>query len=254
MFNGSINSELYFIYGLIAIVVMLIIIVIIIDKKDQKKNRRRVRLSDTLNMKPITEDMLRDKNYKHEYDEINMINDDDPDSYVDSREIPQIKIDLRKSGLISDDYDDKYEESDLEKTQAQIRVEEITKALEEAGVDSEDQVDRYSFYEEEQEKNAIISYEELANSYDKLYEENEKQQYIDDATIPINIRELYELTDKEEEYVKEYVNKSKPVIKHTDYISPVYGIHDPNETGNDRDLENANKFLNTLKELKSSLE
>ena len=251
MLNGSINnvsSELYFIYGLIALVVILIAIVIIIDRKEQRKSRRRVKLSDTLNMKPITEDMLRDNTYE----EIDLIKDKKEEK-KEVTEIPQIKLDLDFG-----DEEEVYQESDLEKTQAQIRVEEISKALEEAGVDSEEQVDKYSFYEEEQEKNAIISYEELSNSYDKLYEENEKRQYIDDATIPINIKELYELSDKEEAVVSEYIDDSKKEEinnrKETDYISPIYGIYNPNETKNDKDLENANKFLNNLKELKSNLE
>ena len=114
---------------------------------------------------------------------------------------------------------------------------------------------------EEQEKNAIISYEELMNSYDKLYEENEKNQYVDDDTIPINIKELYELGEQEkkldsvnikmEEEVLEEPIVQQTTFKKSPYISPVYGIEQSND---DTDLSSANQFLNNLKELKSNLE
>ena len=53
--------------------------------------------------------------------------------------------------------------------------------------------DKYEQFEEEQEKNAIISYNELKKSFDKLYTESERIQYLEDDEIPINIEELYKL-------------------------------------------------------------
>ena len=192
-------------------------------------------------MKPLTEEMASEIEEKKE-------------ERIAS--IPQVKVDLKNIP--------EYKEEDLEKTQAQIRVEEINNALKEAGVDDETKeniYDKYDSFEQEQEQNAIISYEELMNSYDRLYEENEKNQYVDDDTIPINIKELYELGEQEkkldsvnikmEEEVLEEPTVQQTAFKKSPYISPVYGIEQSND---DTDLSSANQFLNNLKELKSNLE
>ena len=251
LLNASVDKELYLIYGLVALVIILIIVIIILDRIENKKAKKNInRLSDTLQMKPITEEMVED------YDKRNNTNNE-----ISS--IDEVKIDLSN---IPD-----YKEEEIEKTQAQIRVEEITNALKEAGVDEEENInyDKYDSFEQEQEKNAIISYEQLMNSYDKLYEENEKNQYRDDDTIPINIDELYELSEQEKNFVDNTLKDEKIVIeepkietlednntfKNSPYISPVYGIQKPyNEIKNDEEIASANNFLNNLKELKSNLE
>jgi len=255
MLNGSISTELYFIYGLIIVVILLIITVLIIDRKDAKRDRRRIKLTDTLNMKPITDDMIRDSKYQDDVELIE-IESEDEEQY-NTKSIPEIKIDLEKAGLI-DEEEEIYHDTELEKTQAQIRVEEITKALEEAKVDEkiEEEKDKYADYEEEQEKNAFISYEDLKNSYDKLYAENERKQYVEDNSIPINIKELYEVNNMEEEYQKEYVTNNDEDVEllDTDSTSNTY-VHVNQTVKNkvDNDIKNASDFLTTLKELRNNL-
>jgi len=253
MFSQNVNTELYFIYGLIVIVILLIILVLIIDRKDAKKSRRRVKLTDTLNMKPITDDMLRDSKYKDDIEVIDLLDDEERETSYCTRPIPKIKLDLEQAGLIrheavpekeEDEDDEIYHDTELEKTQAQLRVEEITKALEAAKIDEkiEEEKDKYADYEEEQERCAFISYEDLKNSYDKLYEENEKKQYIDDNSIPINIKELYEANDKQEEYKEKYIDK-----KTEDDVEVL------DTKSSYKDIENANSFLNNLRELRNNL-
>lgn len=260
--SNNISGELYFIYGLILLVILLIITIIIIDRIDNKKERKRRSLSDTLNMKPITEDMLIDTKYKDE-EVKEEISTSKKKSKNEKNTIPEIKIESK-----IETEEEIYEEPDLEKTQAQIRVEEITKALEDAKIDEKIEKDKYEAFEEEQEKNAIISYEELINSYDKLYEESEKTQYLDDDTIPINIKELYELTEKEEpakeavevELEEEILDDedTKSTFKSSPFVSPVYGIQNSNTKSSrheiDKELDDGNKFLENLKELRSNLE
>lgn len=255
MLNGSISTELYFIYGLIIVVILLIITVLIIDRKDAKRDRRRIKLTDTLNMKPITDDMIRDSKYQDDVELIE-IESEDEEQY-NTKSIPEIKIDLEKAGLI-DEEEEIYHDTELEKTQAQIRVEEITKALEEAKVDEkiEEEKDKYADYEEEQEKNAFISYEDLKNSYDKLYAENERKQYVEDNSIPINIKELYEVNNMKEEYQKEYVTNNDEDVELLDPDSPSNTYVHVNQTINnkvDNDIKNASDFLTTLKELRNNL-
>lgn len=252
--SQNINSELYFIYGLIVVVILLIVLVLIIDRKDAKRNKRRTKLTDTLNMKPITNDMLRDSKYREDIEVIDMMDEEKEEKTYFTRPIPKIKLDLEEVGMIEekedevinedDDEDEIYHDTELEKTQAQLRVEEITKALEKAKIEEqiEEERDKYQDYEEEQERNAIISYEELKGSYDKLYEESEKKQYMDDNSIPINIKELYEANNKEDEYRQKYVEEDVELLD-TD--------NSYNQKNND--IDNASDFLTTLKELRNNL-
>ncbi len=139
-FSNSIDSELYIIYGLVGLVIILIIAIIIIDRIEKKKEKKSLnRLSDTMQMKPLTEEMANELEEKKE---------------ERTASIPVVKIEEKKEEV--------YQEDDLEKTQAQIRVEEINNALKEAGVDEEvkeNTYDKYDSFEQEQEKNAIISCE-----------------------------------------------------------------------------------------------
>ena len=250
--SQNINSELYFIYGLIVVVILLIIIVLIIDRKDAKRNKRRTKLTDTLNMKPITNDMLRDSKYHDDIEVIDMMDEEKEEKTYFTRPIPKIKLDLEEVGMIEEkedkvldeDDDEIYHDTELEKTQAQLRVEEITKALEKAKIEEqmEEERDKYQDYEEEQERNAIISYEELKGSYDKLYEESEKKQYMDDNSIPINIKELYEANDREDEYRKKYVEEDVELLD-----------TDNSYNKKNSDIDTASDFLTTLKELRNNL-
>ena len=64
-----------------------------------------------------------------------------------------------------------YVEDDLEKTSAQLQLEMLAKELEKAKEQEEAKIRRF---EEEQEENAIISYNELLKVCDELYDKNEK--------------------------------------------------------------------------------
>lgn len=266
IFNNAISSELFFVYALIALVIILIIVIIILDKKESKKEPKS--LFDTLNMKIIADSNEQLKSEKLEEVVINS-NTDKPDStFDDLAPLKEIEIKDTETTLqetISELKNEPYQETELDKTQAQIRVEEITKALEEAQKEQEQEEDKYQKFEEEQEKNAIISYNELKESFDRLYSENEKIQYLEDDEIPININELYELRDNKQKAklddfntVEVQKDTTSSGFKSSPLISPVYGIQKPPIENNvksvDHDIENTNMFLKNLKELKSNLE
>lgn len=271
IFDNAISSELFFVYALIALVIILIIVIVVLDKKESKKKPKN--LFDTLNMKIIAdpyEQNTTDEDNEKVSEEIIInqelkVNDD----FQDLEPIEEVKIKDTAETLretINELKNETYTENELDKTQAQIRVEEITKALEEAKQEELEE-DKYQKFEEEQEKNAIISYNELKESFDRLYSENEKIQYLDDDEIPINIDELYELRDHQQKAKlddfttiktepKEKVSTSG--FKNSPLISPVYGIQTPpvenNNKSLDSDIESTNLFLKSLKELKNNLE
>lgn len=270
IFNNAISSELFFVYALIALVIILIIVIVVLDKKESKKKPKN--LFDTLNMKIIAdpyEQNASKEDTEELHDEV-IINPTTTvvDDFQNLEPIPEVKIKDTDDTLrqtIDELKNETYTESELDKTQAQIRVEEITKALE-AAQKEELEEDKYQKFEEEQEKNAIISYNELKESFDRLYSENEKIQYLDDDEIPINIDELYELRDNQQKVKLDDLNTINTVkeektvtsnFKSSPLISPVYGIQKPpveNNKLSDKDIENANIFLNNLKELKNNLE
>ena len=165
----DITNELIIVYTLIGLVIALIIIILIIDKTGNKKEKNKINYK----LKP------KEKIEKLDYEEI-------VEEVVPIPTIPVVTSDIDNDNIDSDEV---YHESDLEKTQAQIEVEEITKALLEA--QQEERVDPYAKFEEEQEQNAIISYDELAKNFDRLYDEGEKIQYVEDDKLPINIDEFY---------------------------------------------------------------
>lgn len=262
-FNNTVNSELFFVYALIFIVAILIVIILIIDKKESKNKPKS--LFDTLNMKAFTtvdleniEDATQDlKAVESPIEVIQFQKTEVEDNFSDIKSIDEVAI--KKEEPIKDfssEYD--YVETDLEKTQAQIDLEEITNALRNAK--KEEPADQYMKFEEEQEKNAIISYHELKEVYNQLYDENEKVQYTEDDDIPINIDDLFQKKkefmqiDLEEEVDttllqtkstedKSFENEEKKVVlqdfssmkdssskppvstfKSSPLISPVYGI------------------------------
>lgn len=270
--NAIIGNEIYFVYGLIALVIILIVIIVIIDKTESKKKKNN--LFDTLNMKIIADPYQSNEEPEEKIETIEIETNTVENNFDDLEPINEVNI-IQEEKILNDEIkeiaDDIYIEDELDKTQAQIRVEEITKALKDAQVEEKIEKDKYEQFEEEQEKNAIISYNELKNSFDKLYEENERIQYLEDDEIPINIDELYKLKDEQEntkkvklddfssankEKIEEVNTTSK--FKNSPYISPVYGIQEPpvevKKTGYDKEIENTTQFLQTLKELKNNLD
>ena len=265
----DITKELLVVYTLIGIVIAFLVVFLIVD---HVKNKKR---ENTFNSRKLTRSLkqLERETRKSDSIETTVIQDKKEEVIVP---IEELKIDETVLEDIKDD-DDIYIEEEIEKTQAQIEVEEITRALEEA--QKEERVDPYKQFEEEQELNAIISYEELQEKFDKLYDENEKIQYVDDDNLPIDLDELYQKNEEilnpkkvklddlntvkvEPEVKKETVKQSTTGFKSSPVISPVYGIqpeHNQNVTKTnvsdvDAEIKRTNDFLKTLKELQRNLD
>ena len=140
--------------------------------------------------------------------------------------------------------------------------EEFDKALNEIP-NEENAIEKF---EEEQERTAIISLDELMAKSDELYNNNEFVQY-DDGNEPISIDEVISMFNKEEKSVPEVmqdivednVSEKKEAYSHketTPFISSVYGIE---PTSNSLEFENTatyekltrvkkNEFMTKLRE------
>lgn len=295
------NTELMIVYSLVGLIIVLIIIVLLIDHFGKKKEK------DRLDSKRVIKNLKKIQKEQIDYAIDNCYNDVDIEDTIkidpnqiieaekkvesDNSDLQiQTSLNLNIDDIISDANEDLFEidgqqtldlgiEEEMEKTQAQIDVEEITSALERA-IKEEERIDPYQQFEDEQEENAIISYDELEKNFDRLYDENEKRQYMNDDNLPININELYQ---KNEEYhsnkvkledmntieVKDDINRfefnnkddNTNGFKNSPFISPVFGIQKeanksvPVESKDiDEELAKTTEFLNTLKELQKNLD
>ncbi len=181
------------------------------------------------------------------------------------------------------------EDSELEKTKAKLELErlkielakreeeKIRLTLENETLIKEKEIQKVqeveknntSLYEELEEENAIISYEEMK----KVAEENTEDKYIDEQTAIISIKELEKLYEEmntlnEVQLVdfnsipKQEESDTNKKFQNSPVISPVYGVDNPNDMvlDNTADLEKlneeikkTNEFLKTLKELRKNL-
>lgn len=261
----NIKSELLIVYSLIGLVIALIIIILIIDKVNSKKKE------NLFSSKKVTRSLKKLEQESKEID-TTILKEESEENIV-----PISDIKVEEEILEEIENEEPYIEDELEKTQAQIEVEAITKALEEA--QKEERIDPYKQFEEEQEQNAIISYEELQEKFDELYDANEKIQYIDDDNLPIDLHELYQKNEeilnpkkvklddlntvKVNTEVKTEIKKEPTTgFKSSPVISPVYGIQSEQSqnisktdiTEIDAEIKKTNEFLKTLKELQKNLD
>ena len=141
-------------------------------------------------------------------------------------------------------------------------------------------------FEEEQEKNAIISVQELMKKGDILYEQNEVTQYADEGDEPISLQDLEMRMNNIKEEAKELdikqqepeIIESKPidsnkavlddfysidktkaynddhVFKSSPIISPIFGIEKQSVNDNSLELENTANYDKLDEEIKKTNE
>ena len=177
------------------------------------------------------------------------------------------------------------------KQEAQAELRRLTEELEAASSSQEEKITLTSF-EEEQERDAIISLEELIKRSKEMYESNEISQY-DDENIPISLSDLERqiqetlqeteildtptepvlietptiepIKEEQEQLVLEDLNtvevSEKPisnaykteVFKISPVISPIYGI-EKTRNSNDMELENTANYEKLDAEIKKTNE
>lgn len=177
------------------------------------------------------------------------------------------------------------------KQEAQAELRRLTEELEAASSSQEENIALTSF-EEEQERDAIISLEELIKRSKEMYESNEISQY-DDENIPISLSDLERqiqetlqgtefldtptepvlietptiepIKEEQEQLVLEDLNtveiNEKPisnaykteVFKISPVISPIYGI-EKTRNSNDMELENTANYEKLDAEIKKTNE
>ena len=224
LIGTDISNELLVVYSLIGFVIVLIIIIFIVDYMGRKKKNN---MFDSKKLSKRLKEL-----------QVESANTEVKVPIVNQQIVPIEPVKMEE--VYIDKTDDIYIESDLEKTQAQIELEQITLALSKAK--EEEKKDPYETFEIEQEQS---------------------------AKIPININELLET--KEKAFNKVTLDDMKTVFtpketvvsgfKSSPVISPVYGIQKEPATSSsnnlveiDEEIRKTNEFLKTLKELQKNLD
>jgi len=253
LIGTDITQGFLILYGLIGVVILIIIAILVIDYFNKNKKESWF---DTKKLDKTINDLEQESEEK--VVNTTVIKDD-----VLEEVVPVSSLEVTEK--INEEL---YVESDLEKTQAQIEIEEITKALKKAQ-EEEERIDPYAKFEEEQEQNAIISYKELQEKFDELYDENEKIQYIEDDNLPIDLNELYQKNEEILNPKKVKMDDMNTInistneeskFKSSPVISPVYGIQTETEKYQNNttikdiedDIKKTNDFLKILKDLQKN--
>lgn len=219
----DISIEIMVIYGLIVLTILLIGFIIILDKKEKKKRimarTQELRLMDLRKTEENYTKEFKKQPFAREV-ELKSIVQPKPEEisktkeisssintesiYEQVEEVKTIKTEamhLEEKIVIDEEL---YIEDDLEKTSAQLQLEMLARELEKAQELEEAKIRRF---EEEQEENAIISYNELLKVCEELYDKNEKVQYMDEGNEPINLEELRNRFRREESLDNNIMNQ-----------------------------------------------
>ena len=227
-------------------------------------------LQDEVKNKPIREEIIVDQNtWKQKNEEELEYTSIEPDQKTAKLELEKLKVELKKQEKLKE----------LEKEEKKKKEEKI----EENKQEETDHSKIKEKYEEQQEKNAIISLEELVQKSKDLYEANELTQYLDEGNEPISLKELENRVGKtskieepfeiekaipkeeikqieETEPIKKRViledfetNNNNKKFKNSPIISPIYGIEKESKDNN-MELENTADYDKLDAEIKKTNE
>lgn len=147
-----------------------------------------------------------------------------------------VSLNRRKREEIKKDFKQAEMNQELEKTVENKVSQELQDIIMQMKKDMEATPEQVvAQFEEEQEKNAIISYQELVESVkagkiQTIDDEEGNTNYVEALTDEINEEPVVEVSDNEptKEEVKAVINEitkkpDKPKFKNSEFISPVYG-------------------------------
>ena len=242
------QSELLLMIGIVGTLLVIISILTIFDLIEYAKNKKKIIV---LNDEKIEVEKEIPQEKKIEIVEV----EDEKPNINDEIHISDINVKEEVDPLIEEIEEEPVKVSEPIITLAppdEVKVQKINnnievsveEQLEEALNTVPNEADAITKFEEEQERTAIISLDELKNKTDDLYNNNEIMQY-DDGDEPISIEEIMNKFNKKEDVE---VKEERPIYTHKEtmpFISSVYGIEK-----NDHSLE----FENTATYEKLSTE
>lgn len=245
------QNEILLMILVVSVLLLVITILTVFDIVDYVKNKKKLNIENKI----VDEEEIVPLK-KLESVEVLEVNNDE----VMLSDIQEEKVDepLIEEVLSSDEPLFIEEVEEEKKVQNIDLASELNKALETIP----DANDAITKFEEEQERTAIISLDELLKNSDNIYSQNELVQY-DEGNEPISIDEVIERFNNEEKNVPlemQNIVEDKEVYSHKEsvpFISSLYGIE---KSDNSLEFENTatyekltrsknNEFMSKLREV-----
>jgi len=277
------QNEIILMIGVVSTLLVIITILTVLDVKDYLKNKdsdeEEYEFGEELQTNMVEEQ--EEVNEKLDTVEVLEVKDNDEEILIaDVYDEPTVSIEPVKKEIVEpmiEEFEEPLMIEEVEESTPNTLVMEEEYQPEHASVDMKEELNKVldtipnednlvTSFEEEQERTAIISLDELMNKSNELYNQNEVVQY-DDGNEPISIDEVISMFNKEEKSVPEVmqdivednVSEKKEAYTHketTPFISSVYGIE---PTNNSLEFENTatyeklsrvkkNEFMTKLRE------
>ncbi len=276
------QNEIILMIGVVSTLLVIITILTVLDVKDYLKNKdneeEEYEFGEELQTNIVEEQ--EEVNEKLDTVEVLEVKDNDEILIADVYDEPTVSIEPVKKEIVEpmiEEFEEPLMIEEVEESTPNTLVMEEEYQPEHASVDMKEELTKVldtipnednlvTSFEEEQERTAIISLDELMNKSNELYNQNEVVQY-DDGNEPISIDEVISMFNKEEKSVPEVmqdivednVSEKKEAYTHketTPFISSVYGIE---PTNNSLEFENTatyeklsrvkkNEFMTKLRE------
>ena len=272
MFNilmefGSNNLIILFI--LLLVVVLATIIVFVVDKKKDKDEVREA--IKTIDSERINEERVGIPVVKEEVKPV--VEERKEEVVVETpviekqEELPQPEVVIspvveEEKEQVEETIYEKEKEEEEKKEEAKQELERLEKTLQE---EKEERIGPTDF-EIEQERTAIINYEELKKAAGTIEVRDEKLLQ-DEGNEPISIDDLYRRENIKKEEIKPVIEEIKveKKFKNSEVLSPVFGVtkehkdlvndvrHSEVMKAVDLEIAKTEKFLKELKELREKL-
>ena len=276
------QNEIILMIGVVSTLLVIITILTVLDVKDYLKNKdsdeEEYEFGEELQTNMVEEQ--EEVNEKLDTVEVLEVKNDEEILIADVNDEPTVSIEPVKKEIVEpmiEEFEEPLMIEEVEESTPNTLVMEEEYQPEHANVDMKEELNKVldtipsednlvTSFEEEQERTAIISLDELMNRSNELYNQNEVVQY-DDGNEPISIDEVISMFNKEEKSVPEVmqdivednVSQKKEAYTHketTPFISSVYGIE---PTNNSLEFENTatyeklsrvkkNEFMTKLRE------
>lgn len=255
------NDEILLMIGVVSILLVIITILTIFDIIDYLKNKKKNYVEEEINIdKKDEKKVMEEVPKKVENIELLEISDDNNEEIL----ISDIEDNVTDNYVIEEPNEPLIMEEEKVVIEPVVKSENVTltsdKPQEKKKINIEEEFDKalmvpneydaISKFEEEQERTAIISLDELREKSDELYNSNEIVQY-DDGDEPITINEVIERFREDNVSVPEVMQdivEEKPIYTHKEdipFISSVYGIEKSN---NSLEFENTATYEKLSKE------
>lgn len=259
------QNEILLMILVVSVLLIFIVVLTILDIKEYRKSRNIIEEDLPDLEESLVEEKVVDIKPLAEEDMIEVL--EVPDQKEELLPIEENIMPLKEKVILKEEptvHEVKEEIHEIDEyVPKKLSLDEELSKIEETMVDTDEKLENtITSFEEEQEKTAIISLDELLKHSDNLYSQNEITQY-DDGNVPISIEEAMNVLNNEIKEVEtpkvleETLKEEKQVYTHKEempFISSIYGVENDvafENTANYEKMDRAktNEFMRKLREM-----